>query len=310
MSQSRYPKLLIIDGSNLAYRAYFAAQQYKRKTLQNPDLSKNLIEIILMEETGIALIGMVKKLLKKYQPSHAAIVFDDNRSSTTFRAKLFPEYKSARKSKPLHKDAFKLFKAIIKDVGVIPIDIPENYEADDMIGSMAVQLSPYFDCTYIHSGDKDFMQLPNDDEKSRIRLLYSGNGKICKETVMDVAGVKKALHIRPKFVVDYKAIVGDPSDGYPGVYKIGPRRAVKLLHQYQSLENIYSHLEQIKEKSVRLYLEQGRESAFLCQKLAQIVTDLELQFEIDDLVVEQNLERLDKRLQNLRPLSIKILTFD
>lgn len=109
MSQSRYPKLLIIDGSNLSYRAYFAAQQYKRKTLQNPDLSKNLIEIILMEETGIALIGMVKKLLKKYQPTHAAIVFDDNRSSKTFRAKLFPEYKSSRKSKPLHKDAFKLF---------------------------------------------------------------------------------------------------------------------------------------------------------------------------------------------------------
>lgn len=298
--------LLIIDGSNISYKALFSVTKYKSSRLERPGISEQEKDLITTVETCRTVCGMIGKILKKWKPTHAVIVFDDNRSSETFRAKLMPAYKSNRKKKSLHKDAYLVFKEVIAAMGVKTVEVPEGYEADDMIGSIAKKYSDMVDQVYIHSGDKDFYQLVTHN----ITILDSTNRKSGMEAKLNRTSVRRHFGVWPDQIVDYKALVGDPSDGYSGIPRIGQKTATELLSQFRHMEQIYSRLDQIKSKGTRRLLEYGEEKARLCYKLAKIVTDIEIPIELTDLKISPNKKLYQARLASLPRLAIQTLKYD
>lgn len=298
--------LLIIDGSNISYKALFSVTKYKSSRLERPGISEQEKDLIMTVETCRTVCGMIGKILKKWKPTHAVIVFDDNRSSDTFRSKLMPAYKSNRKKKALHKDAYLVFKEVVKSMGVKTVEVPEGYEADDMIGSIANKYADVVDQVYIHSGDKDFYQLVT----RKITILDPTNRKSGLEAKLNRTSVRRHFGVWPDQIVDYKALVGDSSDGYAGVPRIGQKTAIELLGQFRHLEKIYSRLDQIQSRGTRRLLEDGKEKAWLCHKLAKIVTDLEVPIGLPELKVKPNQRLYQAMLADLPRLALHTLTYN
>ena len=296
--------LLVIDGSHLAYKCYFAVLQFKRKRFSRPGTTQTEIDYLAAEETCRMLGGLVQRLLERYKPTNAVIIFDDNRATDTFRYKLHSGYKQNRKKKLLHRDAFILFKTVVKSLGVNSWTVPEGYEADDLIGSIVTQFKPHFDSVLLHSGDKDFMQLVS----RKVTMLNPNNVKIGREAVITPAVVKAELGVWPNQVVDYKALVGDSSDGYKGVDRIGEKSAVELLEQFKDLDEIMAGLDQIKAKVVHNRLKLGYDDAMLCRTLAKIVTDLDLGFEPEDTQITPNPRLYQLKMRDLRRMTRRYLT--
>jgi DNA polymerase-1 len=200
------------------------------------------------------------------------VTFDTGK---TFRDKLFPEYKATRAKMP--EDLRPQMERIrqIVDAFNIPRIEQEGYEADDVLGSLANHLTSQGFGVKIITGDRDLLQLVND------RVLVNLPGK----TIADARDyfardVVELFGVKPEQVVDYKALVGDKSDNIPGVTGIGEKTAASLLNNYESLDGIFSHLSDISE-STRKKLEANKANAYLSQKLATIVTNLDVKLDLD-----------------------------
>ena len=250
--------LVLVDGSSYLYRAFHAF----------PPLTNRE-----GEPTGAmyGVVNMLKSLISQVEPSHIAVVFDAK--GKTFRDELFEQYKSHRPPMPDElRSQIQPLHAIIKALG-IPLISVEGVEADDVIGTLAVQAAKEGKHVLISTGDKDMAQLVND----HIMLINTMNN-----TLLDREGVIEKYGIPPELVIDWLALQGDSSDNIPGVKGVGEKTALALLQGIGSIKTIYENLDKVAELSFRgaktfaSKLLAEKEMADLSYLLATIKTDVEL----------------------------------
>ncbi|WP_075182405.1 DNA polymerase I [Pantoea sp. 1.19] len=268
MAQIADNPLILVDGSSYLYRAYHAF----------PPLTNSA-----GEPTGAmyGVLNMLKSLLMQYQPTHAAVVFDAK--GKTFRDELFEAYKSHRPPMPddLRAQIAPLHK-MVKAMG-LPLLVVSGVEADDVIGTLAVQAEQQGRAVLISTGDKDMAQLvtPN------VTLINTMNN-----TVLGPQEVQDKYGIPPSLIIDYLALMGDASDNIPGVPGVGEKTAQALLQGLGGMSSIYAHLDNVAalgfrgSKTMAGKLEQSKEVAFLSYQLATIKTDVALEVTCDALTVQ------------------------
>lgn len=258
------PVLYLIDGHALAYRTYFALTSGSSSGFRTRNGEPT---------AGVfGFTSVLLRLLEQEHPEYLAVAFDTGK---TFRDDIFPAYKGTRAKMPdeLGQQIERIRQLV--DAFNIPRLELEGYEADDVLGSVARQAVQRGLGVKIITGDRDLLQLVDD------RIVVSLPGKSLSDSKdYFVEDVVAYLGIRPDQVVDYKALVGDTSDNIPGVAGVGEKTAVSLLKQYNDLDNLYAHLDEL-SPAVRKKLEAGKESAYLSRKLAAIVTDLNVPLDLE-----------------------------
>ncbi|HZD11435.1 MAG TPA: 5'-3' exonuclease H3TH domain-containing protein, partial [Candidatus Binatia bacterium] len=262
-------KLYLIDGHALAYRVFYALPLDAFTTKQG--------------EPTNATYGFTRTLLDLllggHPPRYLAVAFD---RGLTGREELYDEYKATREKMPDELDAqISRIRQVVQAFN-IPILEFEGYEADDVLGTIARQARAQDIPVHIITGDRDLLQLV--DENTTVELPPGRYER--QPTLFDVAAVQKKYGIKPKQIVDLKALMGDSSDNIPGVSGVGEKTATRLLQKYGDLETVYEHLDEVKTR-FRNALEEGRESAFLSQKLARIQTDAPVTLDIEACVAEE-----------------------
>ena len=247
-------KFLIIDGSSLIHRAFFALPPLTTRKGQH---------------TGAVygFLRMFHKLLQDVKPRWAAAAFDKSR--ITFRTKLYEDYKGQRKPTPPElKEQFPLCMEVLRSMGVPALEL-DDYEADDIIGTFAKKLDPGLE-VFIVTGDRDELQLIDD----RTRVMYTKKG-ISDIKLYDKESFAEDYEgLVPLQLIDLKGLMGDTSDNIPGVPGVGPKTALKLIAEYGSVENVIAHVEEVKGKSLKEKLANNKEQALLSKELATIYTEV------------------------------------
>ncbi len=259
------PPLILVDGSSYLYRAFHAL----------PPLTNSK-----GKPTGAVkgVINMMRRLQKDYPQSVTAVIFDAK--GKTFRDDLYSDYKANRPPMP---DDLRLqiepIHNIIKAMGMPLLSI-EGVEADDVIGTLAVQATAQQQPVVISTGDKDIAQLVN----QHISLVNT-----MTNTTLDTEGVKAKFGIPPELIIDYLALLGDKSDNIPGVPGVGEKTALALLQGLGGLDSIYNNLDKVADLSFRGAktmadkLQEHRELAYLSYQLATIKTDVEMELSVTEL---------------------------
>lgn len=258
MSQAK--TLVLVDGSSYLFRAYHALPPLTTASGQ---------------PTGAiyGVLNMLKRLMSDYQPDYVAVVFDPKGGS--FRNTLYKEYKANRDAmpdelavqiKPLHE--------AIRAMG-FPLIIVDNMEADDVIGTLVHEAEKHNMHTIISTGDKDMAQLVTD----KTTLINTMSNK-----TMDIQGVEEKFGVKPEQIIDYLTLIGDTSDNIPGVPKVGPKTAAKWLGQYQTLDNLIEHADEIKGK-VGEYFREFIPQVPLTRELVTIKLDVALEQQPQDLTL-------------------------
>lgn len=253
-------KLVIFDGNAVLHRAYHAL----------PPLTSNTGAPI---NAVYGFVSMLLRVITDLKPNFLAVTFDTPKP--TFRHVDYVGYQAHRPRTDSELSVqFDVMYKVLEAMRV-PMYKLEGYEADDVIGTIAKQAST--DEVVIVTGDRDILQLV--DEKVKVYMPVRGmsEGKLYGDEE-----VEERLGVKPTQVVDYKALVGDPSDNYPGVPGIGPKTALGLIKEYDTLENIYKNLGEIPER-VAKKLAAGAESAGMCKKLATIVNTVPVTMKMKDL---------------------------
>ena len=257
--------LYLIDGHALAYRAYFALSAGgggSRWTTRSGEPTAGVY----------GFTSVLLRLLEQEDPDYLAVAFDTGK---TFRDEIYPEYKATRAKMPEDlRPQIERIRALVDAFGIPRLEL-EGYEADDVLGSAAHRAVEQGLGAKIFTGDRDLLQLV--DERIIVNLPGRSLSQAKDYRPKDVL---ETLGVRPDQVVDYKALMGDPSDNIPGVPGIGKKTAAKLLAQYETLDGVYAHLDEL-TPGMRKKLEAGRESAYLSQKLATIVTDLQIPLDLE-----------------------------
>ncbi|MCX8959565.1 DNA polymerase I [Erwinia psidii] len=269
MAQIAENPLILVDGSSYLYRAYHAF----------PPLTNSS-----GEPTGAmyGVLNMLRSLLLQYKPSHVAVVFDTK--GKTFRDELFEEYKSHRppmpddlraQIEPLHK--------MVRAMG-LPLLAVSGVEADDVIGTLALEAAKRGKSVLISTGDKDMAQLVTPD----ITLINTMNNAILgPDEVVEKYGIPPAL------IIDFLALMGDASDNIPGVPGVGEKTAQALLQGLGGINDIFANLDKVAgltfrgAKTMAAKLEQNKEVALLSYQLATIKTDVELELSSEQLTVSE-----------------------
>ena len=280
------PTVFLLDGHALAYRTYFALTR-------GGTGGQHWITREGEPTAGVyGFASVLLRILEQERPDYLMVAFDTGK---TFRDELYPDYKGTREKMPDDLVIQMVRVRQLVDAFNIPRLELEGYEADDVLGSVAVKAVDAGLGVKIITGDKDLLQLVND------RVMVSLPGRslsdakdYLREDVIEFIGV------RPDQIVDFKALVGDKSDNIPGVRGVGEKTAVKLLTEYDTLENIYANLENI-PTSVRNKLEKSHDDALMSQELARIVTDLDVPLDLDQARTEhfdlQEVEKLFRELE-------------
>ena len=299
---SKKPILLLVDGHSLAFRSFYA-------------FSKGIDGGLTTKEgfpTSVTY-GFLKSLLdncKNISPEGVCITFDTEKP--TFRHELDPNYKANRDVAPdvFFQDIEQL-EIILEESLNLPIFKSPGYEADDLLGTIANDASSKGWCVNILSGDRDLFQLV-DDQKD-IYVLYMGGGPYAKSgnpTLMNENGVKEKLGVAPERVVDLKALTGDSSDNIPGIKGVGPKTAINLLKENDTLDGIYQALDKIQQNNDKKYkgfikgsviekLRNDKHNAFLSRDLAKINTEVPLILSNGYELKNINQELLSESLQKL-----------
>lgn len=269
-------KLVIIDGSSLLYRAFYAL----------PPLSKNGVYTN-------AVFGFLRMLLSIYRtldPEYMAVSFDKSRE--TFRTKMYSGYKATRKPAPDELvPQFALIKEVLRVMGVAVYE-PEGYEGDDVLGTLSRRYEDSLP-VYIVTGDRDALQLS--DEHVTVLLTRKG---ISQMDAMTPEAVMEKYQITPSQVIDMKALMGDASDNIPGVRGVGEKTALKLITRYKTLDGIYDHLDEIKG-ALHKKLEADKEAAYLSYDLATIRRDIPLESTLDEMKQPVHLDEMNALFRRL-----------
>jgi len=258
-------RLVLIDGHAILHRAYHAfplTLKTRRGELVNAVYGFTRILLTVLEDL---------------KPDFLAVAFD--LPEPTFRHQEYVGYQIQRPEmdKELSGQIERVYQ-LVKTLN-IPAFTSSNFEADDVIGTLAKQATLKNVEVMIVTGDKDMMQLVNQKVK-----VYAPKRGFAEPEIFDEKKVKIFLGVTPKQIIDYKALVGDASDNYPGVSGIGPKTAVELLNQYGDLKTIYKNLGKVKPLLAQK-LKDGQENAYLSQKLATIVTKVPLKLNLKACLV-------------------------
>ena len=257
-------RLVVIDGHAILHRAYHALPP-----LTAPDGT------VVNAVYGFA--SMLLRVIHDLKPEYLIVAFDH--AKPTFRKKLFKEYQAQRPE--MEKTLISQIDLVKRMVDLMGISVYglDGYEADDVIGtiSTAAGNQKLGDCqleTIIVTGDRDILQLVNN--KVKVYLPVKG---ISESKMYGISEVEEKFGIKPSQIADFKALVGDTADNYPGVAGIGPKTAVDLLHKFKTVEEVYRNLNSIEGK-VKEKLIQDKENAFMSKKLATIVCDVPIEIDL------------------------------
>ncbi len=274
-------KLLLIDGSSVAFRAFFALYNQIDRFKNANGLHTNAVY-------GFNL--MLSHLLERIQPTHVLVAFDAGK--TTFRTEMYADYKGGRAKTPDEfREQFPFIREQLDHLGIRYYELAQ-YEADDIIGTidkMAEASSVPFDVTIV-SGDKDLIQLT--DDNTVVEISKKGVAEFEEFTP---AYLKEKMGLTPEQFIDLKALMGDKSDNIPGVTKIGEKTGIKLLLEYGSLDGIYEHIDEMKASKMKENLINDKEQAYLSKTLATIDTNAPIELGLDDIIYTgPHLENLAK----------------
>lgn len=247
-------KFLVIDGSSLIHRAFFALP---------PLTTKNGVH------TGAVygFCNMLLRLLADVQPKWLAVAFDKSRK--TFRTEMFADYKGQRKPTPSElSEQFPLARKVLEAMNISVLEL-DNYEADDIIGTFAVHAPQEADVIIV-TGDRDELQLLSD----RTSVYFTKRGISDLKIYTPEVFAEEYEGLEPKQLIDLKGLMGDTSDNIPGIPGVGPKTALKLIGEYGSVENVLANADKINGKALREKVQNNKESALLSKKLATIFTDV------------------------------------
>lgn len=265
-------KLLLIDGSSVAFRAFFALYNQIDRFKNANGLHTNAIY-------GFNL--MLDHMMKRIEPTHILVAFDAGK--TTFRTEMYADYKAGRAKTPDEfREQFPFIRQMLDAMGIQHYELAQ-YEADDIIGTldkMAERTDIPFDVTIV-SGDKDLIQLT--DENTVVEISKKGVAEFEEFTP---AYLMEKMGITPAQFIDLKALMGDKSDNIPGVTKIGEKTGLKLLIEHGSLDGIYENIDSMKASKMKENLIADKEQAFLSRTLATIDTNAPIEIGLDDLIYE------------------------
>ncbi|ELK47274.1 DNA polymerase I [Halobacillus sp. BAB-2008] len=259
-------KVILIDGNSIAYRAFFALP------LLNNDKG-------VYTNAVYGFTTMLLKILEEDKPDHLLVAFDAGK--TTFRHATYKEYKGGRqKTPPELSEQFPVLKELLETFGVHSYQL-QNYEADDIIGTLATEAGEKGMDVQVISGDKDLLQLVN--EQITVRLTKKG---ITNVDTYTPSFLLDKMEVRPDQIIDLKALMGDSSDNIPGVPGVGEKTAVKLLKQFETLENLYENIDQVSGKKLKEKLEDNKEEAFMSKQLVTIERQAPIEVGLKDIAYE------------------------
>ncbi|MBP2653498.1 MAG: polymerase [Firmicutes bacterium] len=265
-------KFLIIDGSSLVHRAFYALP---------------LLTTAAGQYTN-AVYGfttMIVKLLNDYKPNMIGVAFDKSR--VTFRSKVYAEYKAHRKPTPPElAEQFPLAQEILCAFG-IPVFEEAGFEADDIIGTLACRAAESGCEVIIVTGDRDALQLISPS----IGVLLTRRG-ITDMELFDQEALMNKYGVLPKQIIDLKGLMGDASDNIPGVPGVGEKTAVKLIAEFGSVEALLNNIDQVSGKKLQQKLRENSEMAIMSKKLATIDCNMSLAFDIDSFVISPDVDRV------------------
>ena len=272
-------KFLVIDGSSLIHRAFFALP---------PLTTRQGIH------TGAVygLCNMLLKLLDEVKPRYMAVAFDKSRK--TFRSKLYAEYKAQRKPTPSElSEQFPLAMKVLECMGIRTLEL-DDYEADDIIGTFAVH-APQEVEVIIVTGDRDELQLID----KRTKVFYTKRGISDIQIFDETEFAANYEGLQPKQLIELKGLMGDTSDNIPGVPGVGPKTAMKLIKEYGNVETVLENIEKVSGKSLKTKLTDNKESALLSKQLATICTEAPVDTAVQTYELQPMKEEARTLLQDL-----------
>lgn len=287
--QSQKPSLMLVDGMALLFRSYYATAVTGQFMINSKGIPTN------------GIYGFIKHLMaavSSFKPTHLAVCWD--MGSKTFRTEMFDGYKANRSEAPA--ELVPQF-ALVKEV-VASFDIPNigltGFEADDCIGTIAKNTEKLASISIL-TGDRDILQLL--DENISVVLLQKGYGNYLVHTP-ETFLLEKG--ITPEQMVDLKALMGDPSDNYPGVRGIGEKTATKLLKEYKHIEGILSNLNHL-SKTNRSKIEQDLDMLHLSRKLAKIKCNVPVSCSLDEAILKVEKQKVMAKVNELELRGIQRL---
>src|SRR5882762_1434875 len=259
-------KLFLVDAMAHVYRAFFAPMPQR---LTGPGCVPTNVPFLFG--------NILRRLIKDYQPDYIGIVFDP--PGATFRDKLFEKYKAQRQPMPDEMRVQLPFVRRLCEALRLPVLEVKGYEADDVIGTMAVKAGKHNLEVLIVSNDKDMMQLVG----KTVRTLRTGSGGAKGDIIVDEKKVEELLGVTPEKVVDYMALLGDTIDNIPGAKGIGEKGAAELIKKYGSVESALDHADEVLNKRYREALQQQREQVMMSKQLAEIAKDAPIEVKLQEL---------------------------
>ncbi|WP_461239483.1 DNA polymerase I [Paucilactobacillus sp. N302-9] len=260
-------QLLLVDGNSVAFRAFFALHSQLGKFTNRDGLHTTAIY-------GFNL--MLDHILEVVKPDAALVAFDVGK--TTFRTEMYSDYKGGRaKTPPELSEQMPYLKELIAARGIKTYELV-NYEADDIIGTLAHEAADNGFQTTIVTGDRDLTQLAT--SQTTVSVTHKGVTEVERYTPQHV---EEKFGIKPEQIIDMKGLMGDTSDNYPGVTKVGEKTALKLIQQFGSVENLYDHLDELKPSKMKEHLIEDKDNAFLSKKLARINQAAPIEISVKDL---------------------------
>ncbi len=266
-------RLMIIDGNSLINRAFFA--------IQSRGAQKDGAPLRLTNKDGIptnaiyGFLSMLYKVIDDYKPDWLSVAFD--MKGPTFRHTAYADYKGTRKGMP---DELAIQMPILKEIldamGIHRTEL-SGFEADDLIGTIAKRFGANGHDVFVVTGDKDALQLVD----AQITVLITRQG-ISQIDVMTPEKVFEDFELSPLQIIDYKGLSGDTSDNIPGIPSVGPKTAIKLLKQYETVEKLIEASDTIENKRIRELVKEYAHQAMMSKRLATIETNVPLEFEEDD----------------------------
>src|SRR5580765_7352791 len=268
MTTTTTKRLFLVDAMAHIYRAFFAPMV----RMNGPGGMPTKVPFLFA--------NILRRIIKDHQPEYLGIVFDP--SGLTFRDKLFEQYKAHREPMP---DEMRVQLPYVKklcEAMRLPILEVQGYEADDVIGTLAVKGAKSNLEVVIVSNDKDMLQLVG----KNVRTLRTGSGGAKADLIVDQTRVSEILGVPAERVVDYMALVGDTVDNIPGAKGIGEKGAAELIQKYGSVENALDHADEVPSKRYREALQQQREQVMMSKQLATIATDVPIEVDLSALVMK------------------------
>ncbi|MCJ1667976.1 DNA polymerase I [Staphylococcus sp. NRL 19/737] len=283
-------KLILIDGNSLSFRAFYALPLLSNKA----GIHTNAIY-------GFAML--LEKIIREEQPNHFLVAFDAGK--TTFRHSKYSEYKGGRQSTPPElSEQFPYIRQLLDAYHIKHYEL-ENYEADDIIGTLSKEADKQGFETIIVTGDRDLTQLATDN----VTIYYTKKGVTDVDHYTPEFIAEKYDGLAPQQIIDMKGLMGDTSDNIPGVAGVGEKTAIKLLKQFETVEGVYDNIDSVSGKKLKEKLENSHDDALMSKDLATINCDSPIEVSLKDTQLNHQEDNTDK-IELFKKLEFKQLLAD